>query len=144
MKHLIIIFIAMIASLTAAAQTGLNVDALFDGRYRDNKSAVETIIKGEQLRKYDLSTYHSLTLADMPEAAAEIEQLVEKDGARAISREVSYRQGHLYYGFYQLPPYKGLSRHLFYLNQNLNKGNKIMLIYLDGIATTEFVKKLLK
>ncbi len=144
MRHLFLLFVALMAALPAVAQTGLNVNALFDGRYRNNKSAVETIIKGEQLNKYDLTTYHSLTLTGMPDAATEIERLVAKDGANSLSKEVSYRQGRIYYGFYCLPSYMGLHRYLFYLNQNLNKGNKILLIYIDGIAGTNYVIKLLK
>jgi len=144
MRHLFLLFVALMAALPAAAQTGLNVNALFDGRYRNNKSAVETIIKGEQLSKYNLTTYHSLTLTGLPDAATEIERLVAKDGANSLSKEVSYRQGRIYYGFYSLPDYKGLHRYLFYLNQNLNKGNKILLIYIDGVAGTAYVKKLLK
>lgn len=136
--------VMMIVATAASAQQGLNVDNIFDGRYRDNKGAVETIIRGEAIRKYDLSTYHSLTLADMPDAADYIESLIRKDEANALTREVNYRDGKLYYGFYRLKNRNGLRRYLFYLNQHLNKGNKIMVIYLDGNATTEYVKKMLK
>lgn len=91
--------VMMIVATAASAQKGLNVDNIFDGRYRDNKGAVETIIRGEAIRKYDLSTYHSLTLADMPDAADYIESLIRKDEADALTREVNYRDGKLYYGF---------------------------------------------
>lgn len=144
MRHLVILCIVLMSALGVSAQKGLNINELFDGRYRDNKAATETIIKGETLRKYSLDTYHALTLTAMPEAAQEIERLVTKDGAGALSREVSYRQGHLYFGFYRLPNSNDNRRYLFYLNQNLNKGNKIILIYLDGLADTETVKKMLK
>ena len=80
----------------------------------------------------------------MPEAAADIEPLVTRDASKAIDREVSYRDGGLYYGFYQLKPRSGLQRYLFYLNQNRNGGNKIILIYLEGHASRDKIKEMLK
>lgn len=144
MRHLMMICILLMSAIGTKAQVGLNINSLFDRRYRDNPAASVTVIRGEMLRNYDLSSYLAITLNGMPEEAEEIERLVAKDGSNALSREVSYKQGHIYYGFYRLRNYNGIKRYLFYLNQNLHKGNKIMLIYLEGNAETETVKKMLK
>lgn len=145
MKRLIAILMLMCAGTSAMlAQDKLNVGELFDGRYHDEPRASETQITGDRLAKYSLTLYRSLTLTDMPEAAAIIAPLVIRDAAKAVDREVSYRDGGLYYGFYQLQPRHSVERYLFYLNQNLNKGNKIILIYLEGSASREKIKAMLK
>lgn len=145
MKRLItLVMLCALGVSVSLAQNRLNIGALFDGRYHDEPRASETQISGDKLARYALSLYRSLTLTDMPEAAEVIEPLVIKDGARAQDREVSYRDGGLYYGFYQLTPHNGTQRYLFYLNQNRSKGNKIILIYLEGSASRDKIKQMLK
>lgn len=143
-RILTLLMLWAIGASAAHAQEHLATKALFDGRYHDEPRASETQISGSKLQKYMLSLYRSLTLTDMPEAAADIEPLVTRDASKAIDREVSYRDGGLYYGFYQLKPRSGLQRYLFYLNQNRNGGNKIILIYLEGHASRDKIKEMLK
>ena len=111
----IIILACMLTTMAAMAQTGLNINRLFDGRYK---------------------------------AQAEIiENLVVKDGAKAIDKEVEYRNGQLYYGFYTLPKYKRSNRYIFFLNQNLARKspkNVVTLIYMEGEASAERIKKLIR
>lgn len=152
MRHRItILFIITLlaAGLRASAQTALNIDTLFDGQFRDDKNAVETIINGDPLYDYDLSHYHSLSLSDSPGKVDLIEPLVTKDGASAIDKEVSYRGGKLYYAFYTLPPVKSksgtkLNRYIFYLNQYAVGRDGVTLIYMSGTASRGQVKKMLK
>ncbi|MDE6198773.1 MAG: hypothetical protein K2L55_03630 [Muribaculaceae bacterium] len=143
-RILTILMLWAIGTSAALAQDRLHVGAVFDGRYHDEPRASETQISGGKLERYLLTLYRSLTLTDMPEAASEIEPLVTRDAAKAIDREVAYRDGGLYYGFYQLKPQGQKQRYLFYLNQNRNGGNKIILIYLEGNASREKIKEMLK
>ncbi|MDE5812593.1 MAG: hypothetical protein K2H61_09870 [Muribaculaceae bacterium] len=142
MKRFLILFLLL--PLLAFAQDGLSVASLFDGPFSGNPKATETVMTGDRLKSYKLSSFHSLTLRDCPEQAATIESLVAHDGASAIDREVAYRDGGIYYAFYQLPSRGGLKRYLFYLNQHRNKGDRIVLIYIDGKADAKEIKKLLK
>ena len=73
-----------------------------------------------------------------------IERSVKQDGAHAISREVQFKDKRLYYGFYELPDRDGSNRYLFYLNQLAAGGNKVIVIYMEGSASLEQVKKMLK
>lgn len=144
MKRLIILAtIILAAAVTSLAQEGLDINSLFDGRFRTVDSAQETIISGGDLEAYDIDLYHSLTLRAMPDAAAVIEPLVTRDGARAADREVSFRDGALYYGFYTLPKRKGVNRYIIYLNQHPAGGDKIILLYLEGKASAATVRKLI-
>lgn len=145
MKRIILISLLLMAAVLARAQDGLNINRLFDGRFRKNPDATETIIKGgSSLASQGLSRYHSLTLKGAAaSSAAEAEALVLKDAARAISKEASYIDGHLYYGFFVLKP-DFENRYIFYLNQHLKGGNRLILIYLQGDATPAKIKSILK
>ena len=143
--HILFLMLLLAAAIPAAAQEGLAVGALFDGRYRDIPDARETIISGGQLKKHKLSTYRSITLTDADnESADAIERAVRRDGADALSREVQFRDGRLFYGFYRLRRHNDLNRYIFFLNQLAAGGNKVILIYLEGSASPEQVKKMLK
>ena len=66
------------------------------------------------------------------------------DSRSATDREVSYRDGRIYYAFLTLKPIKGKNRYVFYLNQNLAGGDKIILIYMSGKADANKIKKMIK
>lgn len=143
------IFIALSVWASSTAQEGLNISKLFDGQFRDDKNAVETIITGDPLYDYNLGYYHSLSLSNDSTKVSLLEPLVTKDGATAVNKEVSYRGGRLYYAFYTLPPVKNklglnINRYIFYLNQYAVGRDGVILIYMSGSATREQVKKLIK
>ena len=122
-RILIIAFFLVGVDVTSSAQTGLNIEELFNGQFRDDKNTTETIITGEPS--------------------------VARDGAKAVDKEVSYRGGKLYYAFYSLSPGKSKSgknvnRYLFYLNQYAVGRDGLIIIYLSGSASREQVKNMLK
>ena len=94
----IIILTCLLATMTAMAQNGLNINRLFDGRFKKAAGATEIIVTGRQAHEIGLDVYHSLSVTDKGQAEL-IESLVVKDGAKAIDKEVEYRNGQLYYGF---------------------------------------------
>lgn len=128
----------------AFAQKGLAINELFGKRYTDDKQAIVTSIKGSTLEPYDLSRYKSLTVNNRPVEAKTIEPILAKDAAIAIDSETSYRDGQLYYAFYSLPRIDSENRYIFYLNQSLAGKDKIILMYLQGYASANQVKKMLK
>ena len=107
----LILTIAMLPAVAAGAQEGLSVNGLFNGPYRDNVHATETVIS-----------------------------------AGALDKEVAFRNGRLYYGYYTLKPMSDgeLNRYLFYLNQHAVGKDKLILIYIEGKAGRADVKKMLK
>lgn len=141
-KLLIVLMLLAVSPPSVWAQ--LNVSSVLNGKYRDNPNAQETILKGDVLHDYKLIYYDGLTLTDMPEAAKVIEPLVTRDGAQALHREVSYKGGSLYYAYYMLPRKCETNRFLFYLNRYPVGGNQIVLIYMEGDAGYDRIKKMLK
>ena len=142
MKHILLIALLTITFGHAAAQTGLNIDSAFDGRFRSSPEAVETEISGKALRNSALEIYRSITLTD-PALTNEIEELVIKDGAAAETRQVRYIEGRLYYAYYIFKPVDNYRRYLFFINSFLKGGKKMTLIYMAGEATPEQIKKLI-
>ncbi len=140
----ILLFIALIVTSIASAQTGLEIDRVFSKSYRGMKGASETVLNNANLNKVKINLYHSISFTGHPELGPTVERLVSKDGRRAVSKEVRYKSGHIYYGFYRLPPLNSLNRYILYLNGNLAGDNKIILLYLEGKASESQIKKLLK
>lgn len=143
-RLILLLWIAVCAVAGALAQTGLNVSELFGERYRNNKNATEIQLNGRDLKGYNLSAYKSLTLVDSPKEAKKIEALLAKDAVNAVDSEVANKKGQLFYAFYRLPDYDYEHRYLLYLNQHANGGNKIILVYMYGMATMQEVKNMLK
>ena len=142
----IIILTCLLATMTAMAQNGLNINRLFDGRFKKAAGATEIIVTGRQAHEIGLDVYHSLSVTDKGQAEV-IESLVVKDGAKAIDKEVEYRNGQLYYGFYTMKKNKRDNHYIFFLNQNLARKspkNVVTLIYMEGSANSEKIKKLIR
>ena len=143
----ILIAVMTLVALPVLAQSGLNINALFDGRYKTNPYAAEYIVTGPAAWDIDLEVYHSLKVTQKEQQEL-IESLVNKDGATAVDKEVQLRNGKLYYGFYTLSKTKkGRNRYIFFLNQNLAKKtpkNMVTLIYMEGKATPTQIKNLLR
>lgn len=126
----------------AAAQTGLNIEMAFDGRFRSSPDAIETEISGNPLKNSALDIYRSITLTD-PKLTDEVEALVLKDGASAETRRVRYIEGRLYYAYYIFKPVNNYRRYLFFTNSFLKGGKKMILIYMAGEATPEQINRLI-
>lgn len=142
---LLIAAVAIVTATPSSAQTDLAIIQVMESSFKDDPSATRTLIKGGRLEKYDLSLYHGVTIENREAVVAEIEPIVLKDATKAVSREVNYRNGHLYYGFFRFKRRKsGTNRYLFYLNDYLKGGNKLILIYMEGFATPDEIKKMLK
>ncbi|MGN0219803.1 MAG: DUF6108 family protein [Muribaculaceae bacterium] len=143
MSQILLLFTLLaIAFGQAAAQTGLNIDSAFDGRFRSSPDAVETEISGKALKNSALDIYRSITLTE-PALTSEIEALVLKDGAAAETRQVRYIEGRLYYAYYIFKPVDNYRRYLFFINGFLKGGKKMTLIYMAGEATPEQINKLI-
>lgn len=151
MKRIVtMILMGVLVSLTMNAQSRLYVLELF-GKYRTLLDVVEVHVTGKEARTVNLETYRSMSMPASIDEAKIVEQKVVKDGVTAKEKEVEYRGGQLYYGFYMLSPVikhdKKLNRYLFFLNQSLakkNPMNKITMIYMEGKADIDYIKSLIR
>lgn len=139
----LLLALMMAGTSVASAQSTLAVGSLFDGRYRNRPDATETVISGEALKEYNLSTFRSVTLTGADTGWQDIEKMVKRDGQNAVNKEEKVVNGHLLGAFYELPRQGSKHRYLFYLNQFLKGGDKVMIIYLEGKAGPKEVRELL-
>ncbi len=147
MRKLIIISAFLLAiAFQTAAQRGLNVAKIFDGRYAKLPQAVATYVTGEAVEKYDIRIYRSLSMSCDPKTSAEVEQLVLKDGLKATDKETVFKGGHLRYGSFILPRQNNDNRYIFFVNKDANSGNsrkRITVVYMAGEASPDKIKSLI-
>ena len=143
MKKVFTIIILMLAFVVEAqSQTNLQIAELFNGSYKRKNNAIEVVVKGNQLERYKLEVFRSLTIKNDPKDFERIEKLVEQDEKHAISKETGHIGERLYYAFYCFSPQKGRFRYIFYRNSSLRKteSNELTLIYMEGNVTMDELK----
>lgn len=130
------IFVVLAAGI-ARAQTGMHISNVLGGKYVSDPSVTEVMMSGDQsfLRACGLTTL--ATFRGASETYAPILQpLVLADGAKAVGRNVRYKEGKLQYAFFMLPPAtvndKRVNRYLYYLNNPEGKKPSVIMIYFDG------------
>lgn len=145
MKHLLLIIAAVCIHISALAQSSQEIKQLFSDYKSQETNTTETIISGDALKGTGLNLYRSLVISGSPDEADAIAERITKCGAKAVSREVKYIDGKVYYAQFALPPASGDSdnRYLFYLNSHLKGGSRIMIVFMSGKAKLEQIKKLI-
>lgn len=147
MKPLILILLlTLLTAPLTSAQEGMAIAPFFDEgvQHAPGAEVTSVSITGTRLKDYNLNTYRSMSVSGDPDLTRKIERAVTHDGVKAESRKVSLKDGHLYFGFYTLPPLDTDNRYIFYLNSTLAGGNKVTLIYLQGKAESSEILKMLK
>lgn len=147
-RRWIIIWMTLLIALPLWAQKGMHVESLFGGRFKQDKRAVEVLIKGKELKKYHLTLFRSLTVTDAPALSEEIEALVSQDATSAVDKEVGTVGKRLYYGFYCFSARDESYRYLFYRNAAIAPGGskkpEVTVVYMEGQVTLEELKQLFK
>ena len=147
MRRIFTIIVLMLAFVVEGqSQTGLQIAELFNGAYKRKDNAIEVVVKGNQLKRYKLEVFRSLTVKNDPKDFERIEKLVEQDEKNAISKETGRIGERLYYAFYCFPSEKNHYRYLFYRNSSLRKTepDELTLIYMEGNVTMDELKKMFK
>ena len=147
MKRIFTIIVLMLAWVVEGqSQTGLQITELFNGQYKRKDNAIEVVVKGNQLERYKLKVFRSLTIKNDPKDFERIEKLVEQDEKNSISKETGRIGERLYYAFYCFPSEKEHYRYIFYRNSSLRKteSNELTLIYMEGNVTMDELKIMFK
>lgn len=153
MKKLLTMFLMLVASLSASAQTGLKINELFQGRIIPQERMVETRVRGKTLEKYQLTYYRSLRFNATEEEAEQLMQLVEADGKGEFARGsekskfTSFGREHTHTFKTQVRNQGDKNCYLCY--QVLWRGNsperRVTIIYMEGsVASLEQLEELLK
>ena len=133
MKRFLLSLSFVICHLTfSAAQTGLRINDLFEGRIIPQERMVETRVRGRALAKYQLTFYRSLRFSASTEEVARLRRLIDEDsrGHHATGTEA----GKTYTMHIQLSPQGGKNRFLCYQDvfESKKKPREVMVIYMEG------------
>lgn len=138
MKRILLTTLVMLlVSVGAMAQSGLQINRIFGGKYGNDPSVTETMMSGEQrfLRNNHLSNFATFK-GSAKTYASIIQPLVLADGAQAVGRNVRYKDGKLQYAFFMLKPSsvngRKLNRYLYYIYNTKPAEPVVMVIYFDG------------
>ncbi len=142
--RILLVITAGFLSIPAYAQEGLSVAPFFTEAYSANRKLTSVTITGDRCGKMGLTVYKSITVSDDVPLADKIRRAVAKDGAAAKSKEVSYREGQLYFGLYSMGGKEKGRRYLIFLNRRPAGTEKTTLIFIEGDVSEEMVKKLIK
>ena len=137
----------VLTALPTLAQKEMKIEVLFEKDYIERHKATEVMVQGKELESYDLTLFRSVTFKDGNALSSKVEQWIEADTRNAYDKEVGRINGQLYYGFFCLPPHKGKNRYLFYRNATLQPNGKdqsLTVVYMEGYATLEQLKKMFK
>lgn len=149
MKRLLILLtLAIGIALIGSAQAGLQINSMFGGTYVADKGVSEIQMSGNQryLRQHNL-TLLAMFKGPAAKYAPMIQKLVLADGAKAVGRNVRYRDGRLQYACFSLPAErrKGkatLHKYIYYFyNSNADPAN-VLLVYMEGALDTSRAEKI--
>ncbi len=152
MKRTVMMLMLMLLTTVVSAQSRqLNISKFMSNdQKRRTEGTKELYVSGKKLRRYDLTFYHSFMLLDKTKSASLakiMEDAVRADGKKADDRQVMEIGGHLYYAIYTLDTNSdtGISRYIFYKDTSLKgDGNQVIVVYMEGTATIEEIKKKFK
>lgn len=134
----------LFGTLSASAQDGLGVKALFEKKYQAKDNVTVVFVKGQEIKRYGLTMFRSIVMAEGSALSHHVEAIVKQDALKATSKEVAVKNGRLYYGFYSFRPVRSkINRYLLYRNNALGETGKsnITLIYMEGKTSLEQLRK---
>lgn len=145
MKRLIILtLLAVLSSIAGYARGNLNIDSFFENEIITQSGVSMISYHDWKICGHKLKEYKSVTISGNKLLADRLRIAVTKDGANAVSKESSYKDGELYFGFYYLGGSEKRQRYILYLNRRPASEEKSTLIYLEGDVDTRFVRDMLK
>lgn len=130
--------------LQMKAQEGLNVAPFFSETYISDPNVTLVTFSGSQLESRGLTKYKSISVVDDAGLSDKIAKAVSRDGSRSQSKEVKYKDGVLYFGFYSMGGKGRHRRYLLFLNRRPTGKEKTTLIYMEGDLDAASVKRMIK
>lgn len=150
MKRMILIAIGLFAALTVLAQSGFQVNSVFNGKLVPKSRMEETFIEGSQLSPYKLRTFRSVKFTVTESEFSEIQARLLEDARGAADRQTDYAGGKLCYAVLRFPVKVRSTRNdaslvdgsKYLCLQAARKGDgyQVTLVYMSGDATLDDLK----
>lgn len=144
MKRTILsMLVAVLFPLLGWAQSGLHVNAVFEGKVVPQGKLVEVKVRGRTLSKYRLTFYHSVRTLATPRQKAEIDRLVNLDKQSATGSELR-KKNSTQSLILSLPSSGRTYRYLCYLVSGEGSYTGITLVYMEGaVSSIDELRKLI-
>ena len=150
MKHLLATLLLLVPTLHLAAQKGLHINEVFEGKVIPREALQESYIKGEGLQQYKLKVLRTAKFTATSQQRDDVEARFEADTKTLLSdsgenRELERLGGHLYYAIVQIAD-TPRGQHL-YLCYQCHQGQgtyHITLAYIEGKASLADLRKTFK
>ena len=138
-------FLAIFISCLVSAETmaeDLNVAPFLREDFAKNPAVTMVSMSGKQSDWKGLTSYRSVSVSGDETQADAISRAVRKDGTKAELKETTFKNGHLYYGFYWLGGEGRHRKYLFYLDLRPKGKSKTTLVLIEADMTPEQVKQM--
>lgn len=136
---LVIIFFASLAKTTVNAED-LHVAPFLKEEFAKNPAVTMVSMSGQQSDWKGLTSYRSVSISGDDTQSDALVRAVRKDGAKAEFKETTFKDGHLYFGFYGLGGEGRHRKYLFFLDLRPKGKSKTTLIIMEGDLTPDQVK----
>lgn len=150
MKRMLLVAIGLFATLTLLAQSGFQVNPVFDGKLIPKSRMEETFIEGSQLSPYKLRVFRSVKFTVTESEFSEIQTRLLEDARGAADRQTDYAGGKLCYAVLRYPVKVRSTRNdislvdgsKYLCLQAARKGDgyQVTLVYMSGDATLDDLK----
>ncbi len=126
------------------AQDDLNIAQFFTDSYGKMGDVTLVSVSSDSREKGAVKIYKSISVVNNSELSDKIARAVSKDGTSAKNKEVSYRDGELYFGFYSMGGKQTSRKYILFLNKRPKGVEKTTLIFIEGNLDEKEVKSLIK
>lgn len=144
MKRIIILLICVCTGCLLTMADNLNIDTFFSKKYASNPKVTIIDYSNSKTAGGNFHIYRSISVADDRELADKIAAAVARDGSKAKAKEVSYKEGVLYYGFFSMGGQSPRRRYILYLNRRPAGKEKTTLVYIEADLDENAIKRLIK
>lgn len=141
-KIVVSLLILFLLAFTATAQRGLKCNPVFAGKVVPAKQMVVTEVHGSSMAAYKLDYYRGVSFQVDETLAHKVAALVEQDADVASVKETEKVGDFLTYALVQPSSSGNMNRYLCYQARRIGKTWKITLLYLEGEATLDDLKKI--
>ena len=143
MKKIVISLMALLLlTVSASAQRDLSCYPVFQGKIVPGKQMVVTEVRGSSMAAYKLDYYRGVSFQADEALAKQVAALVESDAAATESAQTEKVSGFLTYALVQPVSKRKSNRFLCYQARPIGEQWKVTLLYLEGPATLEDLRKM--
>lgn len=142
MKKIIVTLVSLLLlGLTASAQRDLRCYPVFQGKVVPGKQMVVTEVRGSSMAAYKLDYYRGASFQVDETLTRQVAALVGADAHEAAVKETEKVGDLLTYALVQPASRGKMNRYLCYQAREVGEEWKVTLLYLEGTATLEDLRK---